>query len=151
MVSGAQPRIWIPGPSGETRIAALGGRQCRFSPRSSGCGGTCVTVGQANVNGTKLKRCAIPLPPAAEQQRIIGFIDETLSKQDATSSAIQRDLARCARLRQAILKWAFEGELVDQDPNDEPAAQLLERIREERAAATSSQKPRGKRKTAPIK
>ena len=46
-----------------------------------------------------------------------------------------------ARLRQSILKWAFEGRLVDQDPNDEPASVLLERIRAEREAA-ADEKPK---------
>jgi type I restriction enzyme S subunit len=49
---------------------------------------------------------------------------------------VQPGLARAARLRQSILKWAFEGRLVDQDPTDEPASVLLERIRAERASAT---------------
>jgi type I restriction enzyme S subunit len=55
--------------------------------------------------------------------------------------------ARCARLRQSILKWAFEGKLGDQDPNDEPASVLLERIKAEReaAGATHGNFPRGRR------
>jgi type I restriction enzyme S subunit len=54
---------------------------------------------------------------------------------------------RCARLRQSILKWAFEGRLVDQDPTDEPACALLERIRAERASSdTNKPKPSAPRK-----
>ena len=48
------------------------------------------------------------------------------------------------RLRQAVLKWAFEGKLVDQDPTDEPAEKLLARIRAERAAAAPTKKSRGR-------
>lgn len=44
------------------------------------------------------------------------------------------EIIRCSRLRQSILKWAFEGRLVDQNPSDEPASVLLDRIRAERAA-----------------
>ncbi len=48
---------------------------------------------------------------------------------------VSKSALRIARLRQSILKWAFEGRLVDQDPTDEPAAILLERVRAERQAA----------------
>jgi type I restriction enzyme S subunit len=60
---------------------------------------------------------------------------------------------RISRLRQSILKWAFEGRLVDQDPTDEPAAALLERIQAEREATapekrTKAPRRRRKEKTA---
>jgi hypothetical protein len=57
-------------------------------------------------------------------------------------------VSRLSRLRQSIPKWAFEGKLVDQDPTDEPASVLLERIKAERAAAaptSNSLRPRGNR------
>jgi type I restriction enzyme S subunit len=58
-----------------------------------------------------------------------------LGEMEAT---VEANLKRAERLRQAILKRAFEGRLVPQDPNDEPAGVLLERIRAERAAEPGS-------------
>lgn len=91
-------------------------------------------VGQANVNGTKLKACLVPLPPAHEQTRIVRESEVQLSLISQLAVELQNSRLRCERLRQSILKWAFEGRLVDQDPSDEPASRLLERIRSEREA-----------------
>ena len=95
-------------------------------------------VGQANVNGTKLRACAVPMPPAAEQARIVFEVDRLLSIAFASATAAAVNHQRCQRLRQSILKWAFEGKLADQDPNDEPASALLERIKAERATAVAT-------------
>jgi type I restriction enzyme, S subunit len=78
----------------------------------------------------------IAVPPALEQARIVAEADRLLSVADAAEATLAAGVGRCARLRQAILKWAFEGRLVDQDPTDEPASVLLDRIRAERASAT---------------
>ena len=86
----------------------------------------------------------VPLPPRAEQLRIINALDIALTSIGSTRKDVGRQLAHCARLRQSILKWAFEGKLVDQDPDDEPASVLVERIRAERAASQAS-RPRGTR------
>ena len=99
-------------------------------------------VGQANVNGTKLRQLAIPLPPIAEQFRIVAEAERRLSVVDELEATVEKNIARCARLCQSILKMAFEGRLVPQDPNDEPASVLLERIRSTRAAgAVTSTSP----------
>jgi type I restriction enzyme S subunit len=91
-------------------------------------------VGQANVNGSKLAACAIPVPPLAEQERIAVKLDQARSYIDSLRTSIERDQLRLARLRQSILKWAYEGKLVDQDPSDEPASVLLTRITAERVS-----------------
>ena len=85
-------------------------------------------VGQANVNGTKLQALAIPVPPAAEQARIVAEVERRLSLIDDLEAVVSANLKRAGRLRQAILKRAFEGKLVPQDPADEPAKALLARI-----------------------
>ena len=99
-------------------------------------------VGQANVNGTKLAAMPIPLPPLAEQRRIVSEVDRRLSVIQQAEAAVETGLKRVERLRQSILKQAFSGKLVPQDPNDEPASVLLERIRAERAEAEAAKAQR---------
>lgn len=97
-------------------------------------------LGRPRIGLTLLRQIVLPLPPKAEQSRIVAEVDNLLDLGLAADMAAQEDIFRCSRLRQSILKWAFEGKLVDQDPNDEPASVLLERIQAERKAAT---KPKG--------
>jgi type I restriction enzyme S subunit len=72
---------------------------------------------------------AIPVPPIVEQHRIVAEVERLLSVADEVEQTVCAQLARAQRLRQSVLKSAFEGKLVPQDPNDEPASSLLERIR----------------------
>lgn len=105
---------------------------------------TRTTAGQAGISGSDLRQMPLPVPPLVEQGRIADEAERLLSVANETRAAVAADERRCARFRQAVLKWAFEGKLVDQDPNDEPAEQLLARIRAERAAITSNKKTRGR-------
>ena len=105
-------------------------------------------VGQANVNGTKLAAMPIPLPPLDEQRRIVAEVERRLSVIQQAEATVDASLARAERLRQSILKQAFSGRLVTQDPGDEPASALLERIRAEREAeAEASRAAKGKSRT----
>lgn len=90
-------------------------------------------VGQANVNGSKLRSLMVALPPIAEQERIVLEVERQMSLVRQTEAAVTANLKRAGRLRQSILNEAFEGRLVPQDPTDEPAGHLLERIKEARA------------------
>ncbi len=103
-------------------------------------------VGQANVNGTKLAAMPIPVPPLAEQRRIVAEVKRPLSVIQQAEATVEANLARAGRLRQSILKQAFSGKLVPQDPSDEPASVLLERIRAERETAQAAVKPKGRGK-----
>ena len=64
-------------------------------------------VGQANVNGSKLKALEIPLPPLEEQRQIVTEVEQRLSVVEKTEAQAQSDLARAERLRQAVLATAF--------------------------------------------
>jgi type I restriction enzyme S subunit len=91
-------------------------------------------VGIVHITAERLVAWAVPLPPTTEQRRIVVETERVESILSRLSSSATEQIARLARLRQAILKWAFEGKLADQDPADEPASVLLERIRSEREA-----------------
>jgi len=88
---------------------------------------------QPNLNLSIIRGTAVPLPPLAEQHRIVAEVERLLSVVAALEGTVSAALARARRLRQAVLKQAFEGRLVEQDPDDEPAAVLLERIKVEKA------------------
>lgn len=90
------------------------------------------TTNLASVNITKLSAFPVPLPPKEEQKKIIELIDDLLFVSDDSEKLIYQNLQWADKLRQSILKYAFEGRLVTQDPNDEPASMLLERIKAER-------------------
>jgi len=90
---------------------------------------------QPNLNLGIIKTTVVPLPPKEEQKEIVSEIERRLSVADKTEATLEASLKGAARLRQSILKKAFQGELVPQDPSDEPAAALLERIRAERGEA----------------
>jgi type I restriction enzyme S subunit len=93
------------------------------------------TTNLASVNITKLSAFPVPLPPYEEQTVIIEEIEKHLYLADESERYIALSLKRAESLRQSILKRAFEGKLVPQDPGDEPASVLLERIEAERAKA----------------
>lgn len=90
-------------------------------------------VGQANVNGTKLSMMPVPFTFLQEQCEIVSEIDRRFSIADKLEKTIEQSMKQAERLRQSILKRAFEGKLVEQDPSDEPAEKLLQRIKAEKA------------------
>ena len=90
-------------------------------------------AGKPGLNLDHLRSLVVALPPIAEQLRIQAELSTCVTVADSASSSIVTSCKRASRLRQSILKRAFEGKLVPQDPNDEPAAVLLERIRAERS------------------
>lgn len=100
-----------------------------------------ITVNIAHLGAGRFSEIEFPLPPVEEQAAIIAEVDHQFSLIDAAELVINKSLARAARLRQSILKRAFEGKLVPQDPNDESASKLLERIKAQKKVSEANGKP----------
>ncbi len=101
-------------------------------------------VGINHLSASRFAQIPLPICSPAEQAEIVGTLDEHLERADSLDAEIDANLTRAEALRQSILKQAFSGNLVAQDPNDEPAAALLERIK-----ATKNPRPkRAKQRTA---
>ena len=121
--------------------------------RSGALGRAARGVGIHHLGAQRAESWVIALPPLAEQRRIVAEVERRLSVIEQAEATVEASLKRAGRLRQSVLKQAFSGKLVPQDPNDEPAAALLERIRVEReevkAAAKSNGTPRRRRTPKP--
>ena len=87
-----------------------------------------VGIGQPNVNGTILGSLNIPLPPFAEQKRIVIEIGRWLSLIDQIEDGKDNLQSTLKQTKSKILDLAIHGKLVPQDPNDEPASEMLKRI-----------------------
>jgi type I restriction enzyme S subunit len=92
--------------------------------------GSQVTI--TNISQPSLGRIPIPIPPLAEQHKIVEEIERRFSIADEVEKVVEQSLKQAERLRQSILKKAFGGKLVPQDANDDPADKLLERIKQAR-------------------
>lgn len=86
------------------------------------------TSGVHNINSTEVKAISLQVPSITEQEEIIDRVEEAFSQINAMEQWCEAGLKRSATLRQSILKDAFSGKLVPQDPADEPAKELLKRI-----------------------
>lgn len=90
-------------------------------------------VAQPDLGLVHIRELMIPFPCLVEQEEIVSKIDDYTSLIDQLEKIIERNIKRAEKLRQSILKQAFTGKLVPQDINDEPAAKLLEKIKQEKA------------------
>lgn len=97
---------------------------------------------------SQLENFIFPLPPLEEQEAIIEAVEDQLSVIDHLETDIEVKLKNAHALRQAILRQAFTGQLVPQDPNDEPASELLKRIVAEREQRTRDAVAKRTSKTA---
>lgn len=100
---------------------------------------------QPNLNLGIIKAISLPVPPLDEQRAAIVKTNLAFVRADRLEAEVARARALLDRLESAVLAKAFKGELVPQDPNDEPARVLLDRIRAQRASVPGT---KGKRRKA---
>jgi len=105
------------------------------------------TAGQAGISGGDLKVMPVAVCSIEEQREINRILEEQLSSIAQLEGDLESRFSQANALRQSILKQAFSGQLVAQDPTDEPASVLLQRIRTERVKASAKKSERKTRKT----
>ncbi|WP_240139978.1 restriction endonuclease subunit S [Streptomyces sp. MUM 178J] len=98
------------------------------------------TTNLASISLKKIRNLPVPIPPAGEQPEILQQSGERLDGLARVGAAVEVGLKRAATLRSALLRKALTGNLIPQDPADEPAASLLARIAAEREAAMLARK-----------
>ena len=101
-----------------------------------------------HLTGVSLAKLLIPVPPIAEQTEIVRRVKKLFAFADRLEERLSQAQAAVQKLTPALLAKAFRGELVPQDPNDEPASELLKRLQENRTESTKpsrARKPRARK------
>ena len=98
------------------------------------------TAGQVGISGSQLRTVPVAVPPISYQQQAVDKIAAVLAERERMRQTLSAVKMRVEALRRSILSEAFAGQLVPQDPKDEPATILLERIAASRAAKPKRQK-----------
>ena len=88
---------------------------------------------QAHLYIRDLKSFPFPLPPLQEQEQIVSQIEQGFSLIENTTQIVNSTLQTLQTMKMSVLKQAFQGKLVPQDPNDEHAEKLLEQIKKEKS------------------
>lgn len=102
------------------------------------------SAGQHNISLSLIHRMPLPLPSTPEQAQIVAEVERCLSEAFKTEQLVGMSLNRAERLRQSILKRAFEGRLVPQDSNEEPVSALLARIQRSRMSQEAGSRKSGR-------
>lgn len=116
---------------------------CEGTPIRSILKSTKGSVGQVNISLSQCRAFSIPVPSIEEQSEIVRRVEKLFAFADRLEERLTQAQAAVQKLTPALLAKAFRGELVPQDPNDEPASELLKRLQESR---TKSAKPSRARK-----
>lgn len=100
------------------------------------------TSGVNNINSEEIKSLIFTMPPLSEQNEIVSRVEQLFALADQLEAKVASAQNHIDHLTQSILAKAFRGELAPQDPNDEPASMLLERIKAQRATAPKARRGR---------
>lgn len=95
-----------------------------------------------HLTGVSLAKLLIPVPPIDEQSEIVRRVEKLFAFADRLEERLSQAQAAVQKLTPALLAKAFRGELVPQDPNDEPASELLKRLQESRTESTKPSRAR---------
>lgn len=105
---------------------------------------------QKNINLAILSEIPVRIPSVEEQSEIVRRVEKLFAFADRLEERLSQAQAAVQKLTPALLAKAFRGELVPQDPNDEPASELLRRLQESRANDTKTRRARKPRATSAV-
>ena len=98
------------------------------------------STAQKNINLDILQKMLVPIMSNEEQKEIVSQIEQGFTLIENTTQIVESSLQNLQTMKMSILKQAFEGKLVPQDPNDEPASVLLERIKSTKESQSTKQR-----------
>lgn len=123
---------------------------CEGTPIRSVLKSTKGSVGQVNISLSQCRAFSIPVPSIEEQSEIVRRVEKLFAFADHLEERLSQAQTAVQKLTPALLAKAFRGELVPQDPNDEPASELLKRLQESRANDTITRRARKPRATSAV-